>query len=56
VFHFWAEILPNFHLENLILTYTKDFAWEKNGSNWPDFGEKKKEFLDCQIFMISSSR
>jgi hypothetical protein len=31
------EFLSNFNLKNMISTYTKDFPWEKNGSNLPDF-------------------
>jgi hypothetical protein len=26
---FLGEILPNFNLNNMILTYTKDFPWKK---------------------------
>jgi hypothetical protein len=31
------EFLPNIDLKNMISTYTKNFLWEKNGSNSPDF-------------------
>jgi hypothetical protein len=31
------EFLANFNLKNMISTYTKDFLWEKNGSNSRDF-------------------
>ncbi len=37
----WGEILPNFDLQNVISTSTKNFAWEKNGLNSPDFEEIK---------------
>ncbi len=26
-----SEVLPNFDLKNMILSYAKDFSWEKNG-------------------------
>jgi hypothetical protein len=25
------EVLPNFNLKNMILSYAKDFSWQKNG-------------------------
>jgi hypothetical protein len=34
---FRGEILPNFNLKNMILTYTKGFSWKKKGPNFPDF-------------------
>jgi len=35
------EISPNFDLKNKISTYTKDFSKKHNGSNSPNFKEKK---------------
>jgi hypothetical protein len=34
---FRGEILPNFNL------HIKDFLWEKNGPNLPDFENKNKK-------------
>jgi hypothetical protein len=36
----FGDISPNFDLENMISTYTKDFSWKKNDLNSPDFEEK----------------
>jgi hypothetical protein len=53
VFFYLDEISPNFNLEKMISTYTRDFPWKK----WPKFASfPKKRIPDCQIFMLSSSR
>jgi hypothetical protein len=44
MFHCWAEILPNFHLKNMISTYTKDFASEKKMAQIRQIEKKKKSF------------
>jgi hypothetical protein len=46
VFLFFGEISSNFHLENMISSYTKDFSWDKKKKkedpNSPDFEGKIK--------------
>jgi hypothetical protein len=39
-FIFWGA---NFHLKNMVSTYTKDFSWKRNGSNSPDFKNNKTQ-------------
>ncbi len=36
-----ANSLPNFDLKKMILTYAKEFSWEKNGPSSPYFEKKK---------------
>jgi len=51
---FTGEFLSNFDLKNMILTYIKDFSWEKNDTNLSDFSVL---FFpsNCQILMMNSS-
>jgi hypothetical protein len=42
--------LPNFNLQNMILTYTKDLSWK----NWPNLSLDFKEKIQITIFLISS--
>jgi hypothetical protein len=39
-FFSFGEISPNFDLQNMISTYTKDFPCKKDGPNSPDFYDK----------------
>ncbi len=50
---FTGEFAPNFHLKDMILTYTKDFSWKEKAQNRQI---SKKKMPNHQIFMISSSR
>jgi hypothetical protein len=43
---FTGEFSPNFHLENIIWTYTKDFSWKEKAQNSPDFEEKNSKSPD----------
>jgi hypothetical protein len=36
-----GEILPNLKLQNIILTYTKDFSWKK----WTKFDKTMTSFF-----------
>jgi hypothetical protein len=40
-FFFCGEISPNFDLQNMISTCTKDFSWKKNDPYSPDFEKIK---------------
>jgi hypothetical protein len=37
VFFFIGEFSQKLDLKIMILTNVKDFSWEKNGPNWPNF-------------------
>jgi hypothetical protein len=50
---FTGEFSPNFHLKNMILTYTMDFSWKEKAQIRQIL---KKKIPNHQIFMISSSR
>jgi hypothetical protein len=41
MFFFIGEILPNFYLKNLILTYTKDLSWK----TWTELAKSFKDFF-----------
>jgi hypothetical protein len=41
-----GKLSPNFNLKNMILPYTKDFSWEKNDPNLPDFEDV---FFDIMV-------
>ncbi len=49
---FCSEISPNFNLKNMISTFTKAFAWKKNGPNSLDF---EGIFFQIAIFSAISS-